>query len=244
MKLAPHCGSMLLDGIKSATDSVAQTLGHLLANALSGGTANTIGELLSNTLSKAFTSIFPSLSGALGGGSQAAAGAALNTAGISLNSAGIGLNAAGVSLDAAATALAASAAVSGGAGVMSGAGGLFSLASLAPAMLALKGGGIIPSAAGGMMVGGNGATLSLLHAREMVLPAPISMGLQAMIQKNTGGGGPTNTASLNYAPTINTGSRSRGGTGMSRGEFSQLLALHSGAMLGEARNMMRNGWRP
>ena len=99
----------------------------------------------------------------------------------------------------------------------------------------------MPSAAGGM-IGGTGATLAVLHAREMVLPAPISQGLQSMIARggNTSIGG--NTANLSYSPTINAG-RGRGGTGMTRGEFAQMMALHGGSMLGEARNMVRAGFR-
>ena len=110
-----------------------------------------------------------------------------------------------------------------------------------PFLGALAGGGIIPSAAGGM-VGGMGATLAVLHAREMVLPANISQGLQGMIARggNTSIGG--NSANLNYSPTINAG-RGRSGSGMSRGEFAQMMALHSGAMMGEARNMIRAGFR-
>jgi hypothetical protein len=100
-------------------------------------------------------------------------------------------------------------------------------------------GGIVPSAAGGMMVGGTGgASLAILHAREMVLPEHLSRGIQGMI--NSGNA----NAHLNYSPTINTGSRGRGGTGMTRGEFHQMMAMHSGSMLGQARNMIRSGWRP
>lgn len=48
-------------------------------------------------------------------------------------------------------------------------------------------GGIVPSAAGGMVVGGGGGGVpAILHPREMVLPRPISEGIQSMIA----GGGP------------------------------------------------------
>lgn len=110
-------------------------------------------------------------------------------------------------------------------------------------------GGIVPSAAGGMVVGGTGGSLAILHAKEMVLPAPISQGMQQMISNGgPGGNGPSNTNSgnttMNYSPTVNMAGRGRGGTGVTRGEFSQMMALHSGAMLGEARNMVKSGWRP
>src|SRR5579885_861132 len=49
-------------------------------------------------------------------------------------------------------------------------------------------GGIVPSAAGGMVVNdGRGGQLSILHPQEMVLPAHISNGMQAMINKQSFG---------------------------------------------------------
>ena len=56
------------------------------------------------------------------------------------------------------------------------------------AVLGFAKGGIVPSAAGGWALPHfAGATPALLHSREMVLPAPISEGLQGMIAQ----GGPT-----------------------------------------------------
>jgi hypothetical protein len=70
------------------------------------------------------------------------------------------------------------------AGAAAGGGGLFSWAG---GLLGFARGGIVPSAAGGWVVPNfGGATPALLHAREMVLPADISQGLQGMI---AGGGG-------------------------------------------------------
>jgi hypothetical protein len=67
-------------------------------------------------------------------------------------------------------------AAAGGGGLFSALGGLFAFAR----------GGIVPSAAGGWALPNfAGATPALLHAREMVLPADISQGLQSMI---AGGG--------------------------------------------------------
>lgn len=105
-------------------------------------------------------------------------------------------------------------------------------------------GGIVPSAQGGMVVGGvgNRGIPAILHAREMVLPAHLSEGIQRMI--SSPGGVNTHNANLNFNPTVNVASRGRGGTGMTRSEFSQMLTTHSGALLGEARNMSRSGWRP
>ena len=105
-------------------------------------------------------------------------------------------------------------------------------------------GGIVPSAQGGMVVGGvgNRGIPAILHAREMVLPAHLSEGIQRMI--SSPGGVNTHNANLSFNPTVNVASRGRGGTGMTRSEFSQMLTTHSGALLGEARNMSRSGWRP
>jgi hypothetical protein len=69
------------------------------------------------------------------------------------------------------------------AGAAAGGGGLFSWLG---GLFAFAGGGIVPSAAGGWALPNfAGATPALLHAREMVLPADISQGLQGMI---AGGG--------------------------------------------------------
>jgi hypothetical protein len=115
-----------------------------------------------------------------------------------------------------------------------------------PKPFGFSGGGIVPSAAGGMVVGGltsGRGQLSILHPQEMVLPAHLSKGIQGLIN-GTGPGGNSFSANLNYSPTINTASRGRGGTGMTRGEFGQMMSQHGGALLGEARNMVRSGWRP
>jgi hypothetical protein len=225
--------SMFIGIAQDLGKSVETAIGHTIAQALSGGAANSIGDLLGNWLSKAFSSITGNaLGGVVGGAGGAAvlatAGTTLNAASVTLGTAAGGLITAGVVLTSAATAMAAS---SGGSSL-----GLLSLGSVA---LAMSGGGIVPSAAGGM-VSGMGATLSLLHAKEMVLPAHLSEGIQNMI---SGKGSVNNSANMNYAPTINTSPRGRGGTGMTRAEFSQIMAMHSGAMLGDVRNMMRNGVR-
>lgn len=112
-------------------------------------------------------------------------------------------------------------------------------------LFAFESGGIVPSAQGGMVVGGvGGGQMAILHPQEMVLPAHISQGIQSMIARTGNTFAQTHTANLNYSPTINTSSRSRGGTGMSRGEFNEMMNTHGGSMLGEARNLMRSGWRP
>ncbi len=103
-------------------------------------------------------------------------------------------------------------------------------------------GGIVPSAAGGMVVPGaalgSGGTVSILHPREMVLPAHLSTGLQGMINSGASGGSSTSNSNLNYSPTINTGP-----TKMSKSEFASMLANHLPEMAGMMRQAARNGYR-
>jgi hypothetical protein len=71
-------------------------------------------------------------------------------------------------------------------------GGLFgSLFKGLGSLFSFEQGGIVPSAAGGWMV--PNTSLALLHTNEMVLPANISQGLQAMIN---GGGAPSVNATF------------------------------------------------
>jgi len=81
----------------------------------------------------------------------------------------------------------AGASIAGGAttaGAAAGGGGLFSWVG---GLLGFARGGIVPSAAGGWALPNfAGAAPALLHAREMVLPADLSQGLQSMIA--SGGG--------------------------------------------------------
>jgi hypothetical protein len=66
-----------------------------------------------------------------------------------------------------------------------------------------SGGGIVPSAAGGMVVpGGGGASLNILHPREMVLPPHLSEGIQNAIEGGSFGGG--GGSSINVAFSVQT----------------------------------------
>lgn len=102
----------------------------------------------------------------------------------------------------------------------------------------------IPSAAGGMTVNdGLGGQLMIGHPQEMMLPADISRGMQNLI-RNGGAGSTTNNSSggnhtFNYAPQIS----GRFGSGFSSSEVSGMLRAHSGEFEGYARNMVRNGFR-
>jgi len=74
--------------------------------------------------------------------------------------------------------------------VFSGIGSLFSGGMGLLGLFGLQGGGIIPSAAGGMITPRfqSGGILSMLHANEMVLPAHISQMIQNAANNNSGGG--------------------------------------------------------
>lgn len=232
--------------LQSLGKSVQEAIGGMIAKSLSGGAADTIGQLLTQTFSKIFGNIAGSAAGSAVG--QAAGGAVGSTAVV--GAIGTAATATTTGISTAVTAMGASVTSAIAAGSASTVGAITASAAAQEALLtsisvqqpsvlgfSLAGGGIIPSAQGGMVLGGGG-TLAILHPKEMVLPAELSRGMQQMIRGNQ-----SNSASLNYSPTINSNSR-RGGYGMTRAEFSQMLSVHSGAMLGEARNMMRQGWRP
>jgi hypothetical protein len=223
---APEAAKFGLGAGSNAASSAALTSAGTVLNT-AGATLSTAGAAL-NTAAAALTTA--SSTSAIGG---AAGGAAAATASATATATPIV-----AAITASSTAIV-GAIGTGDASIVTALGAIALKPSFAG--FSLAGGGIIPSAAGGMMVGGvtGRGTLSILHPQEMVLPAPISRGLQDMI-----GRGNVNTANMTYSPTINTASRSRGGTGMSRGEFQQMMAAHGSGMLGEARNMMRNGWRP
>jgi hypothetical protein len=136
--------------------------------------------------------------GLFGTGLFSGAGGAAQGAALTANT--TALAASTTAITALTTALAGAAAVSGGsaavsglgtaagaaaAGSAAGGGGLFSWLG---GLLAFARGGVVPSAAGGWALPNfSGAQPALLHAREMVLPAPISEGLQGMIGQGGGG---------------------------------------------------------
>lgn len=134
----------------------------------------------------------------------------------------------------------ATSAASGAASAAGSAGGLFSgVKALFSFLPFFSGGGIIPSAAGGMLVGSNGK-LGVFHPREMVLPANISDGLQNLISNGgaAGGGGPTGGGPqtvFNYNANV-TGYHPFA----TRSSFESMLRTHGGSMQAWAENMMRN----
>jgi hypothetical protein len=221
-------------------------LGHAIARALSGGASDTISDLLGKLFSKVFSSATMDAAGkALGSVASSATGAATSTAPI-VSAITASATATGTAITAASTAqtTALSTAIASSTGVLAPLltainftlGLIFSKPSVAGTTFA--GGGIV-SAAGGMV--SMGGQIAFLHEREMVLPRHLSEGVQKML--SSWEFTRSNVANLNYSPNVQMG-RGRGGTGMTRSEFNQMMNLHSGTMLGEARNMIRSGWRP
>ncbi|HEX5454425.1 MAG TPA: hypothetical protein VFX06_11585 [Stellaceae bacterium] len=152
------------------------------------GLIDMAGGALARTVAGPLGTLFGgSLSGLAGDFGRTEATAA-NTAALAANTAA--LAALGASLGAAAAAggvgaLGGAAALAGGTALGAGSGVFDFLGGL----FAFEGGGIVPSAARGWALPDFvGARPALLHAREMVLPAPISEGLQQMIGEGGGGG--------------------------------------------------------
>lgn len=142
----------------------------------------------SGGISGFFSSIFGG-GGAAGAATNAVGTTTLTTAGATLTTAGTTLVTSGTELVAAATSLQAAAAAQSSASAASGAGTAVSAGGSGAGFLGsifgglFARGGIVPSAAGGMIVGGagiNGGMLSILHPEEMVLPAHISQSVQRM----------------------------------------------------------------
>jgi len=258
-------------GVKAIEGAVSHSIATSIDSSIQGGIGELLGKTMSNLFQSAISSVVGNTAGQAAGSvvgsvaSSAVGGAAGQAVGSAAGQAVGGAAGAAVADTATVTAITASTTAITGAITATGAtqvaaitamsttitGAIVSTASVEDSLLAATavkpealgfsyaGGGIVPSAAGGM-VAGNGATLARLHFQEMVLPAHLSNGIQTMINN----GGAKSNANLNYSPTINTGGRtSRGGSGMTRAEFGQMMATHGGAMMGEARNMVRNGFR-
>jgi hypothetical protein len=142
-----------------------------------------VGDVLGNAASRWISGAPQELGGAAAGAANIAALAA-NTAALGAMTAGLGVSAAAGG----AGALGGAAALAGGTAELGSAAGGFSLLGMLGTLFAFKGGGIVPSAARGWALPNfPGTTPALLHAREMVLPAPLSEGLQGMIAQGGSG---------------------------------------------------------
>jgi hypothetical protein len=195
---------------RDATRQISDQFGSLVANVLdrTKTIAAAFRDLVDSLLKDFTKSLFSSLLGGSGDAGGGLANLLFGSGGLSgalgLGSGGLfGLLGNALGLGGAAQQAAEVAAMWGGGGeaevlagkggAAAGFGGLFSaIGSMFSGLFSFLGfarGGIVPSAARGWVVPhfANGGILSMLHQREMVLPAPISDGLQAMIANGGGG---------------------------------------------------------
>jgi hypothetical protein len=136
-----------------------------------------IGDVLGNAASR-FIFGAPQTLGEAATSTANIAALAANTTALGAMTAALGASAAAGGVGA----LGGAAALAGGTAELGAAASGFSFFGFLGSLFAFKGGGIVPSAAGGWALPNfPGTTTALLHAREMVLPAPISEGLQRMI---------------------------------------------------------------
>jgi hypothetical protein len=169
--------SMVGQGVSVAGSVVSKTAGGLMG----GNAGEGVGDVVSKYLAQQVSTLLTQL-GLMSDISVSSDITAANTAAIAAASA----------TSAGTTGLSA---LSGAGGIVSAganAGGFFSgIGSFfggVGAFLGFARGGIVPSAAGGWALPSfAGATPALLHSREMVLPAPLSEGLQSMIAQGGGG---------------------------------------------------------
>jgi hypothetical protein len=264
MEVKQALSSMLMGGIKDASKGVTTALSNMLGSAISGTAGTSLSAALGQMVAKAVTNIAGQTAGnavgsALGNAAGQTAGATATaapiTAAVTAGSASVAATMTGTGATIVGAITASATAIVGA--ITAGAAtedtllvGLNAKPSVLGTTYSM--GGIVPSAAGGMVVGSNGSVggmggqLAVVHAKEMILPSHLSRGIQSIIDSGGGvggGRGVNQSANLNYSPTINAGGRGRGGTGMTRAELGQMLSTHGGSMLGEARNMVRNGFR-
>ena len=160
----------------AASKAAAGPLGSLLGVGAAPGEG--VADVLGNALGKWLFGA-PQQLGQTAAMTANTAALAANTSALAALAATLG-GTVGATAGVAAAGTAEAGAAAGGAGIF---GGLFSLFGFAR-------GGIVPSAAQGWALPSfAGAVPALLHSREMVLPAPISQGLQAMIAGGGSDGG-------------------------------------------------------
>ncbi len=218
---------------KWAASGLADLAGGAVSSAVSGAQATGASGLAAgltalvgiNQPGGLFGSGLMSGAGSVGATAQAAAVTA-NTTALGTSTAALTALTRALTGATAADTTSAGASLAGGAttaGAVAGGGGLFSWIG---SLFSFAGGGIVPSAAGGWALPNfAGATPALLHAREMVLPADISQGLQGMIA--SGGGGDAHFHAHFHgpsdAPSINRWFRDnlRGNAGALRDLFRQ-----------------------
>ncbi len=167
---------------RAAAGPLASLLGRAAPAAGEG-----VGDVLGNAVGGWISGAPEQLGGAAATTANVAALAA-NTAALGALSASLGASTLAGGAGALGGLGSAASLASGTAGAGAAAGG-FGLFDFLGGILAFSGGGIVPSAKGGWALPNfPGAKPALLHAREMVLPAPISEGLQRLIGDGGGGG--------------------------------------------------------
>ena len=182
---------------RDVTSSITSALSHSLAQTLFGDSAKSFGQGLAQLLGAGTPG------GLFGTGIGAVTGAGkevlltANTTALGALTTAVAANTVALGGATAASAASATAATASGAGsALSAAGsaggilsGVKSIGSFIGGIFGFARGGIVPSAAGGWALPSfAGAQFALLHAREMVLPAEISEGLQSMIASGGAGG--------------------------------------------------------
>jgi hypothetical protein len=174
---------------RGIVDMLGATVSKLAAGPLAGllgqpspGIGEGVGDVLGNTVSRWIFGLPQGL------GPTAVAGA--NTAALTANTAALTALTGTLGASAATTGAGAVAAAGGAAAAGSAAAGGGGILGFLGSLFAFAKGGIVPSAAGGWVLPNfAGMTPALLHAREMVLPASISDGLQSMIAGGGANGG-------------------------------------------------------
>jgi hypothetical protein len=176
---------------RAAAGPVAALLGQAAPAASEG-----VGDVLGNALGHWLTGA-PQQLGAAAATTANSAALAANTAALGALTASLGASTA-IGGAGAIGGLGSAASLAGGtAEVGSAAAGGSGLFSWLAGLFAFAGGGIVPSAARGWALPSfPGARPALLHAREMVLPAPISEGLQRIIADGGGGSAAASGADL------------------------------------------------
>jgi hypothetical protein len=170
--------SIVGQGVDLAGSTLSKAAGGLLGGKAGEGAGDVISRYLAQQVSTLLTQL-----GLMSDISASSDITAANTAAI----------AAASTTSAGTTGLSALSGVGGAVSAGANAGGFFSgvgsFFSGIGAFLGFAKGGIVPSAARGWALPNfAGTTPALLHAREMVLPATISEGLQSMIAQGSGGG--------------------------------------------------------
>jgi len=156
-------GSAIQKALATAWQGVSGTISTVLRGAfqsIAGSLSSLFGSTLSSAAGNAVAGTASGAASALSG----AAGAAAQASALTANTAALGILTAAITADTLAE-------------------GQLAFATefdAATHMLGFAGGGVVPSAARGMVLGGRG-TLAILHPREMVLPAHLSEGIQSAI---------------------------------------------------------------